>query len=112
MLLELLGHEVRVAFTGREGVEAALAWVPDVVLSDIGLPEWDGYEVARRLRREPRFEKVLFVALTGYNGEDDRRRSRDAGFDHHLAKPADVDELQRLLAVRGASLQGAGAKVE
>ncbi len=102
MLLEVLGHEVRVAFTGPEGVDAALAWAPDVVLSDIGLPGLDGYEVARRLRREPRFERVLLVALTGYNAEDDRRRSREAGFDHHLAKPADVRELQRVLTARAS----------
>ncbi len=102
MLLEILGHEVRVAFTGMEGVNQALEWAPDVVLSDIGLPELDGYEVARRLRREPRFESVLFVALTGYNAEDDRRRSREAGFDHHLAKPADVRELQRVLTARAS----------
>ncbi len=102
VLLEILGHEVRVAFTGREGVKEALDWAPDVVLSDIGLPELDGYEVARRLRREARFENVLFVALTGYNAEEDRRRSRDAGFDHHLAKPADVRELQRVLTARAS----------
>ncbi|HBI46767.1 MAG TPA: hybrid sensor histidine kinase/response regulator [Planctomycetales bacterium] len=101
-LLEILGHEVRVAFTGREGVEAALVWTPDVVLSDIGLPELDGYEVARRLRQEPSFANVLLVALTGYNGDDDRRRSKDAGFDHHLVKPADVRELQRVLTVRAS----------
>jgi CheY-like chemotaxis protein/two-component sensor histidine kinase len=101
-LLEILGHEVRVAFTGREGVDAALEWRPDVVLSDIGLPELDGYEVARQLRREPDFESVLLVALTGYNGDDDRRRSKDAGFDHHLVKPADVRELQRVLTLRAS----------
>ena len=102
MLLEILGHEVRVAFTGREGIEAALEWKPDVVLSDIGLPELDGYEVARRLRQEPSLANVLLVALTGYNGDDDRRRSKDAGFDHHLVKPADVRELQRVLMVRAS----------
>ena len=99
-LLEVLGHEVRVAFTGREGVDAALRWTPNIVLSDIGLPELDGYEVARRLRREPSFTNVLLVALTGYSADDDRRRSKDAGFDHHLVKPADVGELQRVLATR------------
>jgi signal transduction histidine kinase len=101
-LLEILGHEVRVAFTGREGVDAALEWRPDVVLSDIGLPELDGYEVARRLRRDPGFGSVLLVALTGYNGDDDRRRSKEAGFDHHLVKPADVRELQRVLTLRAS----------
>lgn len=102
VLLEILGHEVRVAFTGREGVELALGWAPDVVLSDIGLPELDGYEVARRLRREARFKDKLFVALTGYNSEDDRRLSREAGFDYHLVKPADVRELQRVLTAKAS----------
>ncbi len=101
-LLEILGHEVRLAFSGREGVDAALDWKPEVVLSDIGLPEMDGYEVARRLRLEPRFSEVLMVALTGYNGEDDRRRSKDAGFDYHLVKPADVDEILRVLTARAS----------
>ncbi len=102
MLLEILGHEVRVAFNGAEGLQLALRWAPEVILSDIGLPELDGYEVARRLRQEPEFRDVLLVAITGYNGEDDRRRSKEAGFDHHLAKPADVRELQRLLASRAS----------
>ena len=102
MLLEILGHEVRVAFNGAEGLKLALRWTPDVVLSDIGLPELDGYEVARRLRKEPGFRDILLVAITGYNGEDDRRRSKEAGFDHHLAKPADVRELQRVLAARAS----------
>jgi PAS domain S-box-containing protein len=101
-LLEILGHEVRVAFTGREGVEAALAWRPEVVVSDIGLPELDGYEVARRLRNETGFKNLLLVALTGYNGDDDRRRSKNAGFDHHLVKPADVGELERILTLRAS----------
>ena len=102
MLLEILGHEVRVAFTGPEGLERALDWTPNVVLSDIGLPELDGYEVARRLRREPSFGNVLLVAITGYNGDEDRRLSKEAGFDHHLGKPADVRELQRMLAAHGS----------
>jgi PAS domain S-box-containing protein len=102
MLLEILGHEVRLAFTGREGVGVALAWRPEVVVSDIGLPELDGYEVARRLRNETGFENVLMVALTGYSGDDDRRRSKDAGFDHHLVKPADACELQRVLTARAS----------
>ena len=102
VLLEILGHEVRVAFTGTEGVQQALRWTPEVVLSDIGLPELDGYEVARRLRKEPQFRSVLMVAITGYNGDEERRRSREAGFDHHLVKPADVRELQRLLAAHAS----------
>src|SRR5207237_1303192 len=93
MFLEARGHEVRVAYTGPEGVREATAWLPEVVLSDIGLPGLDGYALARRLRGEPGLEKALLAALTGYGGEDDRRRSREAGFDHHLVKPADPADL-------------------
>jgi PAS domain S-box-containing protein len=97
MLLEVLGHETRVTYTGREGVAAALAWRPDVVISDIGLPGLDGYEVARELRLHPTTARVRLVALTGYGGDDDRRRSRQAGFDHHLTKPAEPQALLELL---------------
>jgi PAS domain S-box-containing protein len=102
MFLEARGHEVRVAYTGPEGVREATAWLPDVVLLDIGLPGLDGYALARRLRGEPGLEKALLAALTGYGGEDDRRRSREAGFDHHLVKPADPADLLRVLAGRVA----------
>ena len=102
MLLSVLGHEVRVAYTGPAGVEAASGWLPEVVLSDIGLPGFDGFEVARRLRRLPGMEGALLVALTGYGGEDDRRRGLEAGFDHYLTKPTDPADLQRLLAGRVA----------
>ncbi len=102
MLLEVLGHEARVAYTGPDGVTAAAAWLPEVVISDIGLPGCDGYEVARRLRRTPGLEQVLLVALTGYGGEEDKRLGRAAGFDHHLVKPADPGDLQRVLAARVA----------
>ncbi len=101
MLLEVLGHEVRIARTGMEGVTAAEQWRPEVVVSDIGLPGIDGYEVARRVRRLPGLEDVLLVALTGYGSEEDRLRAREAGFSHHLVKPADPADLQRLLAARG-----------
>jgi PAS domain S-box-containing protein len=102
MLLSVLGHEVRVAFTGPAGVQAATEWLPEVVLSDIGLPGFDGFEVARRLRRQPGMEGAMLVALTGYGGPDDRRRGLEAGFDHYLTKPTDPADLQRLLAARVA----------
>jgi PAS domain S-box-containing protein len=98
VLLELLGHEVRVAYTGPQGVEAAKEWRPDIVLCDIGLPGLDGYGVARALRLNPTTARARLLALTGYGQEEDRRRSREAGFDHHLVKPADPEELQQLLA--------------
>jgi CheY-like chemotaxis protein len=98
LLLEVLGYQVRVAYTGSAGLAEAAAWRPEVVVCDIGLPEMDGYEVARRLRRAPGLEGVLLVALTGYGRDEDRRRAFEAGFDHHLTKPADPEELRRLLA--------------
>jgi CheY-like chemotaxis protein len=69
-----------------------------VVLLDIGLPQMDGYEVARRMRAEPALQGVVLVAMTGYGMETDRARSRDAGFDHHLVKPVDQKQLGRILA--------------
>jgi PAS domain S-box-containing protein len=98
MLLELLGHKVGVAYTGPQGVQAAKDWRPDVVVCDIGLPGLDGYGVARELRRNPMTAQVRLLAVSGYGSEEDRQRSRQAGFDHHLVKPADPGELQRLLA--------------
>jgi PAS domain S-box-containing protein len=125
-LLELWGYEVRVATTGPAGVEAARSFQPDIVLCDIGLPGMDGYEVARVIRKDeglrkdeggrmkdesdpvhpssfilPPFEgpqPLRLVALTGYGQEEDRRRSLAAGFDLHLTKPVDPEELKRLLA--------------
>jgi two-component system CheB/CheR fusion protein len=98
LLLRAAGHEVRVAADGPAALEAAAAFRPQVVLLDIGLPKMDGYEVARRLRRGAGRDGLLLVALSGYGQEEDRRRSRAAGFDAHLVKPADLDALQELLA--------------
>jgi signal transduction histidine kinase len=98
MLLRLLGHEVGTAHDGMAALDAARAFVPEVVLLDIGLPNMDGYEVARRLRQEPALSGALLVALTGYGQEQDRRRSLEAGFDIHLVKPVDPDELEAILA--------------
>jgi two-component system CheB/CheR fusion protein len=97
-LLELWGHEVRVALDGPMAIEAAAEFLPDVVLIDIGLPGMDGYEVARRLRREPVHSRTRLLALTGYGKVEDRRRSREAGFQWHLTKPVNPGELERLLA--------------
>ena len=96
-LLTLLGHRVDSAANGSEGVTAALAGRPDVALIDIGLPGMDGLEAARRLR-DGLANAVLLVALTGHASEDDRRAALNAGFDDHLAKPVDLDALNRLLA--------------
>lgn len=97
MFMRTKGHEVRVAYDGVEGVGAALAFKPQVVLLDIGLPKLFGYEVARELR-EKFGQAVLIVAITGYGQEEDRRRSKEAGFDYHFTKPVDLFELDRLFA--------------
>lgn len=98
MLLGLKGHTVQVTYDGESALRTAQAGLPEVVLMDIGLPKMDGYEVARRLRASPAGRGVLLVALTGWGQEEDRRRSREAGFDHHMTKPVDLDALQQLLA--------------
>lgn len=95
-LLEELGHDVEVARTGTEGVEVALAVVPDIALVDIGLPELDGYQVAQRVRAALG-SRIKLIALTGYGQPEDVRRAREAGFDAHLVKPIDLKALERLL---------------
>ncbi|HEV8310403.1 MAG TPA: ATP-binding protein [Methylomirabilota bacterium] len=96
-LLEAEGHEVTMAADGHSAVELALATRPDVVLVDIGLPGLDGYEVARRLRAAANGRDLRLIALTGYGQPADRTRAREAGFDAHLVKPVDADQLARLL---------------
>jgi PAS domain S-box-containing protein len=97
-LLRLEGHEVRVAHDGPSALEAAAVGRPELVVLDLGMPGMDGFEVARRLRRLPGLEGVVVVALTGWGQDDDRRRSREAGFNHHLVKPAGPEAIQQLLA--------------
>jgi PAS domain S-box-containing protein len=98
MLLEMLGNDVHTAHDGLEAVGAAAAFHPDVVLLDIGLPKLNGYEVAQRIREMPGGAKVLLVALTGWGQEEDRRRTKEAGFDQHMTKPVELANLQKLLA--------------
>jgi CheY-like chemotaxis protein len=98
MLLRVTGHEVQLAHDGPSALTAASSFRPEVVLLDIGLPGMDGYEVARRLRRQEGSEKALLVALTGYGQAEDFRRSQEAGFDQHLVKPADPEMLTALFA--------------
>jgi PAS domain S-box-containing protein len=100
-LLELAGHEVRVAYEGEAAVLVAEAFKPQVVLLDIGMPGMDGYEVGRLLRQKPQTRSALLIAITGWGGPEDLRRSKEAGFDHHLVKPVEPAALQRLLARRG-----------
>jgi CheY-like chemotaxis protein len=96
-LLSLLGHQVEIAHSGPEALARAASIQAHVILLDIGMPGMDGYEVARRLRQRTDLEKTRLVALSGYGGEDDRRRSREAGFDLHLVKPVDIDALAHVI---------------
>ncbi len=97
MMLKLLGNEVRTAHDGPSALAVAAAFLPDVVLLDIGMPGMDGLEVARRLRQMPSLRKAVLIAQTGWGQEEDRRRSVQAGFDHHLTKPVDAAALQVFL---------------
>jgi signal transduction histidine kinase/DNA-binding response OmpR family regulator len=110
MLLRLDGHNIRFAHDGQAAVDAAAEFSPDVVLLDIGLPKLDGYEVARRLRARPETEEALLVAVSGYGQEEDRRRSKEAGFDHHLTKPVDFSVLRQVLPKASASVSAGSAR--
>ncbi len=100
-LLKLLGHEVTTAHSGPEALKAARGHRPEFILLDIGLPGMDGYEVAARIRQEEPCKDAVIVAVSGYGQDEDRRRSKEAGFDHHLIKPLDQDALLTLLSARG-----------
>ena len=97
MLLKLQGHEVQIAHSGLAAVEMAKRTAPDVVFMDIGMPGMDGYEVARRIRQEPDLERIVLAALTGWGQQEDRRRTAEAGFDHHLVKPLELSALDAVL---------------
>ncbi|WP_432382164.1 hybrid sensor histidine kinase/response regulator [Duganella sp. P38] len=96
-LLEVLGHQVQISFDGRRAIEMAAAFQPDIFILDVGLPDMNGYELARRLGDIVPPDSALFVALTGYGQEHDRVLSRAAGFDHHLVKPVDLSLLREVL---------------
>jgi PAS domain S-box-containing protein len=98
MLVSMWGHDVRTAHDAASAVAAAAAHMPRAVLLDIGLPHVSGYEVAQRIRALPGLEETTFVAMTGYGQEEDRRRSREAGFAHHLTKPVASDALKEILS--------------
>ena len=103
--LRCLGYSVQNAYTGPDGLAAAVQWRPDIVIMDIGLPGLDGYEVARRLRSDPtlrnRGKKMSLIALTGYGQLTDIALTREAGFDAHVTKPYELDELEKLLLSLG-----------
>jgi PAS domain S-box-containing protein len=100
LLLRLQGHEVRVAHGGPAALEVLKSYRPEMIFLDIGMPGMDGCEVARRLRQTPGLETVVLVALTGWGQQEDRRRTAEAGFDHHLVKPPEPQALENLLIGR------------
>ena len=97
VILRLWGHDVRVQPGGLEALRESSAFRPEVAILDLALPGLDGYEVARRLREIPGLEKIRLIALSGYCREIDRQRAFEAGFDEHLAKPADLDKIRLLV---------------
>jgi CheY-like chemotaxis protein len=99
MFLRRLGHDVSTAFDGLEAVQTAAAIRPDVILLDIGLPKLNGYELAQRVRSEPWGANVTLIALSGWGQEEDKRKSAEAGIDHHLTKPVEPHSLEKLLSL-------------
>jgi PAS domain S-box-containing protein len=109
MILELLGHHVRLVHDGVSALAAARANPPDIMLVDIGLPGMSGYEVAAAIRRDPALKHVVLVALTGYGRPEDKAQALAAGFDYHLAKPVDLDALGNLVARLGSRVDADGS---
>jgi CheY-like chemotaxis protein len=106
VLLRLQGHEVEVAHDGYCALEIAARFEPRVVLLDIGLPGLNGYEVAKQLRQMKHSQPQCLIAMTGYGSEEDRQRTEEAGFDHHIVKPIEPAELNKLLARSIAAMGG------
>jgi CheY-like chemotaxis protein/anti-sigma regulatory factor (Ser/Thr protein kinase) len=108
MLLSMRGHGVRVACDGASALRAVNERAPEIILMDIGLPDVDGRELARRFRNEPQTRESVMIAISGYGEQSDISKSLDAGFDHHLTKPVDYEALERLLqsAPRGSAFRG------
>jgi CheY-like chemotaxis protein len=102
LLLQAKGHETRLAVEGQGAIEMADEFLPNCVILDLGLPGIDGYEVARRLRERPYGAKLTLVALTGWAGKDVRVKAAEAGFDYHLVKPVNLEELERIVTAERA----------
>jgi CheY-like chemotaxis protein len=103
-LLELSGHQVQTVYTGRQALELAQTFRPDAVLLDIGLPDLNGYKVARKLRAQPWGRAILLVAVTAWGQAEDRRRAFEAGFDHHLTKPVATATVESLFRSMGRTI--------
>ncbi|HUO81967.1 MAG TPA: ATP-binding protein [Gammaproteobacteria bacterium] len=110
MLLRLDGHDVATAHDGGEAVASTASYKPDIVLLDLGMPELDGYSAARQIRQQPGGRDILLIALTGWGQDDDRRRTKAAGFDAHVVKPVDPSSLTRTLAELYADVHHAVAR--
>ena len=96
-LLRLLGFEVEVTHDGYTAIHIANHSTPDFILLDIGIPDIDGYEAARQIRKNPKCKDSKLIAITGYGQEEDKSKSIDAGFDYHLIKPVGIEELKKIL---------------
>jgi CheY-like chemotaxis protein len=108
MVLRSSGHEVYLAHTGRDALAEAERLKPDVAVLDIGMPDMNGYDVARHIRLEPWGARMILIALTGWGQEEDKRRAQAAGFDHHCTKPIDPDDLERFFSRGDASSDPGG----
>jgi two-component system CheB/CheR fusion protein len=97
MLCEQQGHDCELAYDGITALQAARRARPDAIFLDLEMPGMDGFELARQLRQDPVFREVLIIAVTGFGGEEDRRRTREAGIDYHVVKPADPAFIESLL---------------
>jgi CheY-like chemotaxis protein len=104
LLLEALGHTVRTAHGGHSAVALAQDFQPDVALLDIGMPDMSGYEVAQQLRETQWGTNIRLIALTGWGQDEDKRRALAAGFDRHLTKPVELQELEKLLLASGGRI--------
>ena len=99
MLIGIMGHRPAVAYDAETGLTLAIEISPHIIFHDIALPEMSGYDAALRLRLDPRFDQTVLVAHTAYKTHADRARAKQAGFDHYVGKPLDVDTLECLLAL-------------
>lgn len=98
LMLEALGHQARTAYDGARAIALADEFRPDVILMDIGMPRFNGFQAAQRIRAQPWADRVVLIAITGWSRDEDRTCSKEAGFDAHLTKPVDLELLFRLLS--------------
>lgn len=98
MLIDMLGYDVATANSGREALALGADFKPQMVFLDLGMPEMDGFTTAAKIREQPWGETAIIVALSGWGQDEDKRKTEAAGFNHHLVKPAELGQLQKLLA--------------